>query len=140
MKSWIVQNDTNARRVNSLGNHTVNTSYNFWVVFVDFDREDFRLRTSNHVYRIRLALPHFPCVVKFVGGQSLPGEIVDLLFKMTSKSILPAGSWEVNVKHVMYNHVLSIILESKSTISPRILCPPTNFTTHEKCGRASRIR
>ena len=134
------QNNTNARRAKSLGNHTVNQSHTFGMVFVDFDREDVRLRTSNVAYRIRLARAHFSCVVKFVGGQSLRGEIVDLLSRMTSKSTLPSRSWEENVKHVMHNHVLDVILDSKSTISPRRLCPPTNFTTHEKFARASRIR
>ena len=47
-----VENDINARRDNSLGNHTVNRLHSFGVVFVDFDKEyqktqDFRQNISN---------------------------------------------------------------------------------------------
>jgi len=134
------QYDTNARRANSLGNHTVNKSHTFGMVFVDFDTEDVRLRTSNVAYRIRLARAHFSCVVKFVGGQSLRGEIVDLLSKMTSKTWLCMTCLTFSSHDLDGSVLLDVILDSKSTISPRRLCPPTNFTTHEKCGRASRIR
>ena len=85
--------------VNSLGNPTVNKLHRFGVVFVSFNREDFIFRAFAKIFWIWLALPHFSCIHFFYCGVSLPGEILDFLSKMTSKTW---GGWEENAQS---NHI-----------------------------------
>ena len=72
--------------VNSLGNHTGNDLYSFFVVFTGFDREGFTFKTFAKIFWIRLALPHFSCIHFFYRGVSLLGEIFDLLSKILLKT------------------------------------------------------
>ena len=105
-----------ARAVNSLGNHTVNNMHSFWVIFAGFDREDFISKDFAKILRIRLALPHFPCIHFFYWKPILLGDIVDLLSKILLKTW---REWEGNTQLNQYNHVLYDILDSKSKISLR---------------------
>ena len=107
------------------------------MVFVSFGREDFIFRTFAKIFWIRLALPHFSCIHFFNWNPSLPGEILDFLLKMSSKTWL----------YKCYVFGMSISLSFSTTFSavhPRFLQEDLLFSKkkciHEKCGRASRIQ
>ena len=104
---------------NSLGNHTVNNLHSFGVVFVDSGKEDFIFKTFAKIFWIRLGLPHFSCIHFFCWKANLPGEILDLLSKMSSKTWLyKCYVFGLSVS-LWLPHVFDDIFDSKFNISPR---------------------
>ena len=112
----LFQNSAHERSVNSLGNSTVNKVYSFWMVLVDFGKEDFILMTFIKIFLIGLVIAHFSRIQYFYWKPILLGEIFDLLSKMSSKTRLYT---RYQAFLACSPYVFSSIFDTKSKISPR---------------------